>query len=136
MIIPGFTYLATWQAVLWAGMVPVVADVDDNALLDLLAVEAALTPRTGAILAVHLTGAHAPTEALRVLADRQGAALVTDAAHALGSAAPARNADWLGDAGGDQHRGDQAGRGGRGWRHGGTGSGDGAGVPSLGAAGA
>ena len=99
VIIPGFTYLATWQAVLWAGMVPVVADVDDNALLDPSAVEAALTPRTGAILAVHLTGAHAPTEALRVLADRQGAALVTDAAHALGSAAPARNADWLGDAG-------------------------------------
>ena len=99
VIIPGFTYLATWQAVLWAGMVPVVADVDDNALLDPSAVEAALTPRTGAILAVHLTGAHAPTEALRGLADRHGAALVTDAAHALGSAAPARNADWLGDAG-------------------------------------
>ena len=60
VIIPGYTYLATWQAVRWAGMVPVVVDVDDRGLIDPDAVEAAIGPRTVAILAVHLTGVLAP----------------------------------------------------------------------------
>lgn len=85
VIIPGFTYLATWQAVGWAGMVPVVADVDDRGLLDVAAVEAALTPQTVAILPVHLTGVLAPMRALRALADRNGVALLADAAHAVGA---------------------------------------------------
>ena len=60
VILPGYTYLATWQAVRWAGMIPVVVDVDDRGLIDPDAVEAAIGPRTGAILAVHLTGVLAP----------------------------------------------------------------------------
>ena len=43
VILPGYTYLATWQAIVWAGMIPVVADVDDRGLLDPGAVEAAIT---------------------------------------------------------------------------------------------
>ena len=85
VIIPGYTYLATWQAVVWAGMVPVVADVDAGGLLDPDAVEAAIGPRTGAILAVHLTGAIAPMHLYRAIADRWGAVVVADAAHALGA---------------------------------------------------
>jgi dTDP-4-amino-4,6-dideoxygalactose transaminase len=99
VIIPGYTYLATWQAVIWAGMVPVVADVDDLGLLDPSAVEAAIGPRTGAILAVHLTGALAPIDDLREIADRRGAILIADAAHALGSCPQDPGSDWLGDAG-------------------------------------
>ncbi len=78
VIIPGYTYLATWQAVGWAGMIPVVADVDDRGLLDPAAVEAALSSRTGAILAVHLAGSLAPMAQLRAIADRFGLALVAD----------------------------------------------------------
>ena len=85
VVIPGYTYLATWQAVGWAGMIPVVADVDSRGLLDPAAVEAAITPRTGAILAVHLTGALASMERLRSIADDHGLALVVDAAHAIGA---------------------------------------------------
>jgi len=99
VIVPGYTYLATWQAITWAGMVPVVADVDDDGLLDPSAVEAAMTPRTGAILAVHLTGNLAPVAELRALADRAGAIVITDAAHALGAATEDRTEDWIGDAG-------------------------------------
>jgi len=97
VIIPGFTYLATWQAVGWAGMVPVVADVDDRGLLDPAAVSAAITPRTRAILAVHLLGNPADLVGLRAIADRAGVALVFDAAHALG----ARWVDRPVGAGGD-----------------------------------
>ncbi len=44
VIVPGFTYLATWQAVVWAGMTPVVADVDERGLLDPAAAAAAISP--------------------------------------------------------------------------------------------
>ncbi|MFL5679373.1 MAG: DegT/DnrJ/EryC1/StrS family aminotransferase [Chloroflexota bacterium] len=97
VVIPGFTYLATWQAVAWAGMVPVVADVDDRGLLDPGAVEAALTSRTGAILAVHLTGTLAPMSRLRDIADGAGVALIADAAHALGARTGDVAAGTLGD---------------------------------------
>jgi perosamine synthetase len=97
VILPAFTYLATWQAVIWAGMVPVVADVDERGLLDPDAVEAALSSRTGAILAVHLTGTIAPMERLRAIADRAAVALVADAAHAFGARRGQTNAGSLGD---------------------------------------
>lgn len=85
VIVPGYTYLATWQSVLWAGMVPVVADVDDQALLDPDAAADALTPQTAAILPVHMAGAPADMDSLRTVADRAGVPLIADAAHAAGS---------------------------------------------------
>jgi dTDP-4-amino-4,6-dideoxygalactose transaminase len=97
VVIPGFTYLATWQAVGWARMIPVVADVDERGLLDPVAAEAAITPRTGAILAVHLTGVMAPMAELRAIADRHGLALVADSAHALGAQSGPISAGSLGD---------------------------------------
>ncbi len=85
VILPGYTYLATWQAIRWAGMVPVVADVDDRGLLDPAAAEAAITPRTGVIVAVHLAGTLAPMAPLRSIAGAHGLALIADGAHALGA---------------------------------------------------
>jgi dTDP-4-amino-4,6-dideoxygalactose transaminase len=85
VVIPGFTYLATWQSVGWAGMVPVVADVDERGLLDPAAVEAAITPRTGAIVPVHMAGNPAPMAELRAIADRARVRLIADAAHAAGA---------------------------------------------------
>jgi len=85
VIVPGFTYLATWQAVIWAGMTPVVADVDERGLLDPAAVEAAVGPRTRAILGVHLAGHPADLAGLRAIADRHGLALLFDSAHAFGA---------------------------------------------------
>ncbi len=84
-IIPGYTFLATWQTVLWAGMTPVVADVDDRGLLDPAAVLAAATPRTKVIVPVHLSGNPAPADELTAVARQVGARLMFDAAHALGA---------------------------------------------------
>jgi dTDP-4-amino-4,6-dideoxygalactose transaminase len=97
VVIPSYTYLATWQAVGWAGLEPVVADVDDRGLLDPDAVAAAVTPRTRAILGVHVFGLPADLPGLRAVADRAGVPLVFDAAHALG----ARWVDRPVGAGGD-----------------------------------
>jgi dTDP-4-amino-4,6-dideoxy-D-glucose transaminase len=85
VIVPGFTFLATWQAVVWSGMRPVVADVDERGLLDPDAVEAAVGPATRAIIGVHLAGNPLNLRALRQIADRHGLALIFDAAHALGA---------------------------------------------------
>ena len=97
VILPGFTFLATWQAIVWAGMVPVVADVNERGLLDPEATEAAMTDRTGAILAVHLTGVLAPMPELRDIADRHGVALVADGAHAVGAQARSFSPGSIGD---------------------------------------
>jgi dTDP-3-amino-3,4,6-trideoxy-alpha-D-glucose transaminase len=85
VIVPGYTFLATWQTVLWARMTPVVADVDDRGLLDPTAVLAAASARTRLVVPVHLSGQPAPADALAAVADRIGARLVYDAAHALGA---------------------------------------------------
>lgn len=85
VILPGFTYLATWQSICWAGFDAVVVDVTNDGLIDPNAVEAAITPLTSAILAVHLGGAPAAMDDLRSIADKAGVALIADAAHALGA---------------------------------------------------
>lgn len=85
VIVPGYTFLATWQSVVWAGMVPVVADVNEQALLDPDAAADAVTRKTVAILPVHMTGAPADMDALRSVADRAGVPVIADAAHAIGS---------------------------------------------------
>jgi dTDP-4-amino-4,6-dideoxygalactose transaminase len=97
VILPGFTYLATWQSIVWAGMVPVVVDVDERGRIDPAAVAAAISSRTGAILAVHVAGSLAPMHELRDIADRAGIALLADGAHGLGARSGDVLAGTLGD---------------------------------------
>jgi dTDP-4-amino-4,6-dideoxygalactose transaminase len=78
------TFLASANAVLYAGGTPVFADVDpETANIDPARVEAAITPRTKAILAVDLYGLPADMAALRKIADARGLSLVEDAAHCV-----------------------------------------------------
>ena len=86
VIVPAFTYVATLEAAALLGLRPVLADVLPNTFnLDPTAVAAALTPRTGAIVAVHLFGQCADLEALRTLSARHGVALIEDNAQAIGA---------------------------------------------------
>jgi dTDP-4-amino-4,6-dideoxygalactose transaminase len=78
------TFLASANAILYAGGTPVFADVDPaTANIDPAAVEAAVTPRTKAIVAVDLYGLLADMKTLRAIADRRGLVLVEDAAHCV-----------------------------------------------------
>lgn len=98
VIVPGHTFIATWLAVDAVGATPVAVDVlPDAPQLDPAAVLAAVTPRTAAIVAVHLYGSPAPMRQLRDLADRHGLALVEDAAQAHGARLEGRRAGGLGD---------------------------------------
>ncbi|GAB2952461.1 DegT/DnrJ/EryC1/StrS family aminotransferase [Hymenobacter coalescens] len=86
VIVPAFTYVATAEAAAILGLRPVPAEVDAHTFtLDAAAAEAALTPRTRAILAVHLYGQCADLTALRALATRRGLALIEDNAQAIGA---------------------------------------------------
>ena len=86
IIIPAFTYVATLEAAALLGLRPVLVDVRPATFnIDPAAVEAAITPRTGAIVAVHLFGQCADLEALRGTAERHGVALIEDNAQAIGA---------------------------------------------------
>jgi dTDP-4-amino-4,6-dideoxygalactose transaminase len=86
VICPAFTFFATAGAVHNAGGRPVFADIDPATFnLSPEAVEAAVTPRTRAIIAVHLYGQMADMERLTAIASRHGLALIEDAAQAIGA---------------------------------------------------
>lgn len=80
------TFCATVNAIIHAGGTPVLADIDPASMnLDPAAVEAALTPRTAAILPVHFAGRPAALTRFRTLGAQQGLLVIDDAAHAFGA---------------------------------------------------
>ena len=86
VIVPSFTFMATVSAVVWAGLRPVFVDVEKASNnLDPVAVEAAITPRTAAIVAVHQFGNPADIVALERIAVQHGLKLIFDAAHGAGA---------------------------------------------------
>ena len=86
IILPAFTYVATLEAAALLSLRPVLVDVrPDTFNIDPAAVEAALTPHTGAIVAVHLFGQCADLAALRAISIRHGVALIEDNAQAIGA---------------------------------------------------
>ena len=87
VIVPPYTFFSTASAVVEANMVPVFADIDlDTFNLSPAAVEAAITPRTRAIIAVHFAGQLADMEAIDAIARKRRLVVIEDAAHAHGAA--------------------------------------------------
>ncbi|MDR2695265.1 MAG: UDP-4-amino-4,6-dideoxy-N-acetyl-beta-L-altrosamine transaminase [Deltaproteobacteria bacterium] len=98
VIVPPMTFAATANCILYQGGTPVFADVEpDTLLIDPHAVEAAVTPRTKAIIGVDYAGQPCDWDSLRSIADKHGLALVADACHALGAAYKGRKVGTLAD---------------------------------------
>lgn len=101
VIVPANTYIATWLAVSYAGAQPVPVEPDEQTYnIDPARIEAAVTPRTKAILAVHLYGQTADMEPIREIAARHGLKVIEDAAQAHGARYKGMRAGNLGDAAG------------------------------------
>ena len=101
VIVPPYTFVATAAAALLVNAVPVFADVDlETTNLDPAAVEAAITPRTKAILPVHFAGLPADMDALGEIARRHKLAIVEDACHSWGTKWKGKGTGALGDCGG------------------------------------
>ncbi|WP_182525549.1 DegT/DnrJ/EryC1/StrS family aminotransferase [Nocardioides dongkuii] len=100
VIVPSFTFAASANAVRLVGAEPVFVDIQRGSFnLDPAAVEAAVGPRTAAIMAVHLYGLPADLPALLAVAGRHGLAVVEDAAQAHGAAVDGRPVGAWGQAG-------------------------------------
>ena len=101
VIVPANTYIATWLAVSYAGARPVAIEPDERTYnLDPERLATAITPRTKAILAVHLYGQTAEMDAIQALARNHGLKVIEDAAQAHGARFQTRRAGSLGDAAG------------------------------------
>lgn len=101
VLVPSNTYIATWLAVTYTGAKPVPVEPDEGTYnIDPARVAAAITPRTRAIVAVHLYGQTAQMESLMALARRHGLKVLEDAAQAHGARINGRRAGSLGDAAG------------------------------------
>lgn len=105
VLVPSNTFIATWLAVTYAGATPVPVEPDPAThLLDPARIEATITPRTKAIVPVHLYGQTADMHAIRQVAQQHGLKVLEDAAQAHGAVeasqgpAPARRAGGLADA--------------------------------------
>jgi dTDP-4-amino-4,6-dideoxygalactose transaminase len=100
VIVPDFTFIATASAVLFAGALPVLVDVTpDTYCIDPAQVEVVITPRTKAIIAVHMGGHPADLDALIEIAHKHSLRLVEDSSHAHGSTWRGRRVGALGDIG-------------------------------------
>ncbi|HLA17063.1 MAG TPA: DegT/DnrJ/EryC1/StrS family aminotransferase [Candidatus Limnocylindrales bacterium] len=99
VIVPGFTFVASISAIVYARAVPVLAEIDDTFNLDPADVEARITPRTRAILVVHMLGAPARLNELKAIADRHGIALVEDCAQAFGASYRGQGVGGIGTIG-------------------------------------
>jgi perosamine synthetase len=86
VICPSLSFIATANAIVYAGATPVFVDIDRSTYnLDPSRIEEAITPRTSAILMVHQIGLPSPIDEIQAIASRHGLVLVEDAACAIGS---------------------------------------------------
>lgn len=100
VILPPYTFIATATAIVQINAIPVFADIDPETYnLDPRAAEAAITDRTGAIIAVHIGGCPADLDALGELARRRGLKLIEDSAQAHGAEWRGRKVGAIGDSG-------------------------------------
>ena len=99
VIVPPFTYIATIEAVLFAGGLPVFAEIDETLCLSAEGIKNAITPRTKAVLLVHMCGAAADMDAIMEVINDNNLTLVEDAGQALGAFYKGKSVGLFGKAG-------------------------------------
>jgi dTDP-4-amino-4,6-dideoxygalactose transaminase len=99
VIVPAYTWNATPNAVLATRALPVLAEVDESLTVDPEDVERRITPRTRAILPVHMRGAPAAMDALTAIAERHSLVLIEDVCQSAGASFRGRRLGTFGDAG-------------------------------------
>jgi len=99
VIVPPFTFVATIEAVLTAGAIPIFANIDETLCLDPEAVAGVITPRTRAVIPVHMCGSMARIDQLAALCRDREVVLVEDACQAVGGSFRGRSLGTFGKAG-------------------------------------
>jgi len=83
VIMPTFTFVASFEAIMMLGAIPVLVDIDDTLCLNPQAVEKAITPKTKAIMVVQMCGSMGDMDALQAIANTHNILLVEDAVLAI-----------------------------------------------------
>jgi 8-amino-3,8-dideoxy-alpha-D-manno-octulosonate transaminase len=99
VICPSFTFVASFEAIISVGAVPVLVDVDDTLTLNPDAVKAAITPKTKCIMPVHMCGSMADMDALQIICKEHKLILLEDACQAIGGTYKGKMLGTIGDAG-------------------------------------
>jgi 8-amino-3,8-dideoxy-alpha-D-manno-octulosonate transaminase len=99
VIVPPFTFIATIESVLLAGAIPVFAEIDDTLCLSAAGIRATITPRTKAVLLVHMCGAAADLDGIMAVCKEHGIMLIEDTAQALGATYKGRHLGLYGKMG-------------------------------------
>ena len=81
---PCFTFVASFEAIIMLGAIPVIVDIDDTLTLDILSVQNAITPKTKAIMPVHMCGSMADLDPLIKICTAHNLILIEDACQAIG----------------------------------------------------
>lgn len=99
VIIPSFTFVASFEAILSVGAVPVLADVDETLTLNPDAVRGAITPKTKCVMPVHMCGSMADMDALKAICKEHNLLLIEDACQSIGASYKGKKLGAIGDAG-------------------------------------
>ncbi|MBT8279138.1 MAG: DegT/DnrJ/EryC1/StrS family aminotransferase [Bacteroidia bacterium] len=99
VIMPTFTFVASFEAIIAVGAIPVIVDIDSTLTLDPEAVEAAITSKTKAVMPVHMCGSMANLNALSAICKAHDLILVEDACQAIGATYNGKPLGSIGDVG-------------------------------------
>ena len=99
VIMPTFTFVASFEAVLSVGAIPVLVDVDETLTLNPDAVRAAITPKTKCVMPVHMCGSMADLDALKQICDEHKLILLEDACQSIGGTYKGKSLGTIGHAG-------------------------------------
>ncbi|MBO6497419.1 MAG: DegT/DnrJ/EryC1/StrS family aminotransferase [Roseivirga sp.] len=99
VIMPTFTFVASFEAIIAAGAIPVLVDIDETLCLDPKAVEAAITPRTKMVMPVHMCGSMAQMDELQAICKKHNLLLLEDACQAIGGTFNGQKLGTIGDGG-------------------------------------
>jgi len=99
VIMPTFTFVASFESILALGAVPVLVDIDDTLTLKPEAVEKAITPKTKVVMPVHMCGSMADLNALKAICEANDLLLLEDACQAIGGTYHGKPLGSIGDLG-------------------------------------
>ena len=99
VIMPTFTFVASFEAVLSVGAIPVLVDIDESLTLHPEAVRNAITPRTKCVMPVHMCGSMADLDALQSICNEHGLILLEDACQSIGGSYKGKALGTIGHAG-------------------------------------
>jgi len=99
VIMPNFTFVASFEAIMMLGAIPILVDIDDTLTLDPNAVKDAITTKTKAIMPVHMCGSMADLDTLKSICDAYKLILIEDSSQATGATYKGKPLGSIGDLG-------------------------------------